>query len=88
MFGGDPFPYGIEPNRPTLNALVHYLHEQALILSQSQLDDLFAPVHGVSWIAAVTLRSAVLLVAGQRDRRLAPAQARGCSEIIRRARCA
>src|SRR6185312_1580519 len=24
-FGGDPWPYGIEPNRPTLDALVRYL---------------------------------------------------------------
>ena len=48
VFGGDAFPYGIEPNRPTLNALVQYLHEQALIPAPVAVDDLFAPVHGES----------------------------------------
>ena len=28
VFDGDPWPYGIEPNRPTLEALVRYLAEQ------------------------------------------------------------
>ena len=31
VFGGDPWPYGIEPNRPTLEALVRYMAEQSLI---------------------------------------------------------
>ena len=31
VFGGDPWPYGIEPNRPTLEALVQYMAEQSLI---------------------------------------------------------
>ena len=31
VFGGDPWPYGIEANRPTLEALVTYLAEQNLI---------------------------------------------------------
>jgi len=48
VFGGDAFPYGIEPNRPTLNALVQYLHEQALIPAPVAVDDLFVPVHGES----------------------------------------
>ena len=31
VFGGDPWPYGIEPNRRTLEALVQYLEDQSLI---------------------------------------------------------
>ena len=31
VFGGDPWPYGVEQNRPTLEALVTYLHDQHLI---------------------------------------------------------
>ena len=46
VFGADPWPYGIEPNRPTLNALVTYLHDQGLIKTPIPIEDLFAPVHG------------------------------------------
>jgi 4,5-dihydroxyphthalate decarboxylase len=46
VFGGDAFPYGVEPNRPTLNALVQYLHEQALIAAPVRVDDLFVPIDG------------------------------------------
>lgn len=45
VFGGDPWPYGIEPNRPTLEALVRYLAEQGVIAKAPRVDDLFAPVH-------------------------------------------
>jgi len=31
VFGGDPWPYGVEKNRPTLEALVTYLADQHLI---------------------------------------------------------
>ena len=48
VFGGDPWPYGIEPNRPTLNALMQYLHEQSLIAAPVSLDELFVPVQGGS----------------------------------------
>ena len=48
VFGGDPFPYGIEPNRPTLDALVQYLHEQDLIAAPVKIDDLFVPIDGGS----------------------------------------
>jgi 4,5-dihydroxyphthalate decarboxylase len=44
VFGGDPWPYGIEPNRPTLEALVQYLHEQGVIAAPVPLERLFAPV--------------------------------------------
>ena len=43
VFGGDPWPYGIEPNRPTLEALVRYLHDQGLIKCQPKLEELFLP---------------------------------------------
>jgi 4,5-dihydroxyphthalate decarboxylase len=41
VFGGDPWPYGVEPNRPTLNALMTYLHDQGLIAAPLPVDDLF-----------------------------------------------
>jgi 4,5-dihydroxyphthalate decarboxylase len=44
VFGGDPWPYGIEPNRPTLEALVRYLHDQGLIAAPIPLDKLFLNV--------------------------------------------
>lgn len=43
VFGGDAFPYGIERNRPTLEALVQYMHEQGLIASPMKIEDLFVP---------------------------------------------
>jgi 4,5-dihydroxyphthalate decarboxylase len=46
VFGGDPWPYGIEPNRPTLEALVRYLVEQSLIKAPIPVDDLFVPIYG------------------------------------------
>ncbi len=46
VFGGDPWPYGVEPNRPTLSALVRYLHEQGVIAKPVAVDDLFVPVTG------------------------------------------
>ena len=46
VFGGDPWPYGIEPNRPTLQALVNYLAEQSLIKAPIPLEDIFVAVHG------------------------------------------
>jgi 4,5-dihydroxyphthalate decarboxylase len=44
VFGGDCWPYGIEPNRPTLDALMTYLLEQGLIARTVPVEDLFAPV--------------------------------------------
>jgi len=43
-FGGDPWPYGVEANRPTLEALVRYLEEQGVIAKAPRVDDLFVPV--------------------------------------------
>jgi 4,5-dihydroxyphthalate decarboxylase len=41
VFGGDPWPYGVEPNRPTLDALVRYLADQGVIAKAPRVDDLF-----------------------------------------------
>jgi 4,5-dihydroxyphthalate decarboxylase len=30
LFGGDPFPFGIEENRPTLELFLHYTHQQGI----------------------------------------------------------
>ena len=46
IFDGDPWPYGVEPNRPTLEALVTYLVDQALIAAPVPVDDLFVPTYG------------------------------------------
>jgi 4,5-dihydroxyphthalate decarboxylase len=48
VFGGDAFPYGIEPNRPTLQALVAYMVEQHFIARPIPLEDLFVPLPGTS----------------------------------------
>jgi 4,5-dihydroxyphthalate decarboxylase len=44
VFGGDPWPYGIEPNRPTLEALIQYMQEQGIIARIVQPESLFLPV--------------------------------------------
>jgi 4,5-dihydroxyphthalate decarboxylase len=44
--GGDPFPYGIEPNRPTLEALLRYMVEQHFIAEPIPLERLFVPLPG------------------------------------------
>jgi 4,5-dihydroxyphthalate decarboxylase len=41
VFGGDPWPNGIEANRKTLEALVTYLHEQGLIAKKMPIEDIF-----------------------------------------------
>jgi 4,5-dihydroxyphthalate decarboxylase len=46
VFKGDPWPYGVEANRPTLEALITYLHEQHLIAKKLPLEEIFLPVHG------------------------------------------
>ena len=47
VFGGDPWPYGIEPNRATLTGLVQYMAEQGLIAAPVAIEDLFAPTFGL-----------------------------------------
>jgi 4,5-dihydroxyphthalate decarboxylase len=46
VFAGDPWPYGVDANRPTLEALVRYLTEQSLIKAPIPVDDLFVPIYG------------------------------------------
>jgi len=41
VFGGDPWPDGVEANRKTLEALVTYLHEQGLIAKKIPIEDIF-----------------------------------------------
>jgi 4,5-dihydroxyphthalate decarboxylase len=49
VFGGDPWPYGVEPNRPTLEALVQFLVDQSMIAKAPAIDDLFVKVRGHQW---------------------------------------
>jgi 4,5-dihydroxyphthalate decarboxylase len=46
VFGGDAWPYGIEPNRPTLQALVQYMLEQHFIAKAIPIEELFIPLPG------------------------------------------
>ena len=43
---GDPWPYGVERNRKTLEALVRYLVDQSLIAKPLPLERVFVPVTG------------------------------------------
>jgi 4,5-dihydroxyphthalate decarboxylase len=43
VFGDDVWPYGIEPNRKTLEALVQYAHEQGVASRKIKIEELFAP---------------------------------------------
>ncbi len=44
VFGEDYWPYGLEANRTTLEALVSYLAEQGLIAAAPPIESLFVPV--------------------------------------------
>jgi 4,5-dihydroxyphthalate decarboxylase len=46
VFGGDAFPYGVESNRPTLEALVRTMVDQHFIARPIPLEDLFVPIQG------------------------------------------
>jgi 4,5-dihydroxyphthalate decarboxylase len=43
LAGEDFWPYGIEPNRPTLEAFAQYAFEQGVTARRMQVADLFAP---------------------------------------------
>jgi 4,5-dihydroxyphthalate decarboxylase len=43
ILGEDPFPYGIKANRPMLESLIDYSHEQGLIPKKFKIEELFAP---------------------------------------------
>jgi len=40
-FGDDPFPYGLEANRKTLDAFCRFAHDQGVTAKQLTPDDLF-----------------------------------------------
>ena len=42
VLGPDPWPYALEPNRSTLEALVRYSHAQGLIPRAPAIEELFA----------------------------------------------
>jgi 4,5-dihydroxyphthalate decarboxylase len=44
VFGGDAWPYGLEPNRPTLEALVQYMAEQNFIPGVVPVESLFVDI--------------------------------------------
>jgi 4,5-dihydroxyphthalate decarboxylase len=44
IFGGDAFPYGLAPNRPTLEALVRYMVDQHFISKAVPIEDLFITI--------------------------------------------
>jgi 4,5-dihydroxyphthalate decarboxylase len=46
LFGGDAWPYGIEPNRPTLEALTQYLAQQFIIAEPLAIEDMFVSTYG------------------------------------------
>jgi 4,5-dihydroxyphthalate decarboxylase len=46
VFDGDPWPYGVEPNRKTLEALITYQQTLGLISAPVKVDDLFVPTYG------------------------------------------
>jgi 4,5-dihydroxyphthalate decarboxylase len=43
LAGDDFWPYGVEPNRPTLEAFVQYAHEQGVCHRKLSVDEMFAP---------------------------------------------
>jgi 4,5-dihydroxyphthalate decarboxylase len=44
VFGGDPWKYGIEPNRPTLSALIDHMVRERLVPHAMELETLFIPI--------------------------------------------
>jgi len=44
VFGSDPWPYGLEPNRKTLQTLVDYLVDQRFLRQAVELEAMFTPI--------------------------------------------
>jgi 4,5-dihydroxyphthalate decarboxylase len=42
-YGPDPYPYGIEASRPTIEAFCRYAHDQGVTHRRMTIDDLFSP---------------------------------------------
>jgi 4,5-dihydroxyphthalate decarboxylase len=49
VFGADPWPYGVEPNRKALEALVQFLADQSMIERTVPIEELFASVRAHDW---------------------------------------
>jgi 4,5-dihydroxyphthalate decarboxylase len=45
MFDGDPFPFGIEENRPTFEQFLRYVHEQGIAHRHAKVEEIFP--HGM-----------------------------------------
>jgi len=43
IFGPDPFPFGIEENRPTLELFLRYTHEQGIAHRRVKAEEIFPP---------------------------------------------
>lgn len=43
LIGPDPYPYGIEANRPTLEAIIKFAYDQQVLSKLPQVEDIFAP---------------------------------------------
>ena len=43
LLGGDPWPYGVDANRATLEAFTRFAHEQGVALRRLEPEELFAP---------------------------------------------
>jgi hypothetical protein len=43
VLGEQFWPYGVEPNRPTIEALTQFSHEQGLAARRMKVEELFAP---------------------------------------------
>ena len=41
LFGGDPFPYGIEENRPTWEQMLRYTYEQGIAHRHAKPEEIF-----------------------------------------------
>jgi 4,5-dihydroxyphthalate decarboxylase len=41
--GSDPYPYGTEPSRPTIEAFCRYAHDQGVTQQRMTIEDLFPP---------------------------------------------
>ncbi|NQV55464.1 MAG: ABC transporter substrate-binding protein [Rhodospirillales bacterium] len=46
LFGGDPWPYGVDANRNSIEALISYMVDQGLIAESLTADELFLDVRG------------------------------------------
>jgi 4,5-dihydroxyphthalate decarboxylase len=46
IFGNNLWAYGVEENRPTLQAFVKYMRQQHFIAQEMPVDELFVPIHG------------------------------------------